>query len=140
MTGKLLWFGSLEGRRMMSVEPIGLEFAALEGTDLAISSPFVLEVLRDDGLRLKATVHVVNGGLVCRELQLSTEHGQITGAVLNKLGLAAILQQAASHIARRLGEPTTDERFSEESRPDAGVLASDYQRKSKRIPLRRPSG
>ena len=119
---------------MMRVEPIGLEFAVLEGTDLAISSPFVLEALRDDGLRLKATVHVVNGRLVCRELQLSTEHGQITGAVLNKLGLAAVLQQAAGHVARRLGEPTTDERSSEESRPDAGVLASELQRRSKRIP------
>lgn len=107
---------------MMSVEPIGLEFAALEGTDLAISSPFVLEVLREDGLRLKATVHVVDGGLVCRELQLSTEQGQITGAVLNDLGLAAILQQAARHVARRLGEPTSDESLLEESRPDAGRM------------------
>jgi hypothetical protein len=57
---------------MMSVEPIGFEMAVLEGTDLAISSTFNTEVHRKDGLRIKATVHVVGGRLICRALELST--------------------------------------------------------------------
>jgi hypothetical protein len=94
---------------MMSVEPASHEFAGLEGTDLAISSDFVVEVRRDGGRWLKATVHIVNGQLECRELELSTEHGQIDSAWLHELGMAAVLQQAASHIARSLREPTSGE-------------------------------
>jgi hypothetical protein len=94
---------------MMSVERAGIEFAGLEGTDIAISSPFVVEVLHADGLRLKATVHVVNGRLACRALELATEPAAIDRGVLYELGLATILQQAASHIAARLREPTMDE-------------------------------
>jgi hypothetical protein len=93
---------------MMSVEPAGHEFVGLEGTDLAISSNFIVEARRDDGLQLKATAQIVNGRLECRELELSTKHGQIESAWLHELGLAAVLQQAASHIARCLHEPTSE--------------------------------
>jgi hypothetical protein len=93
---------------MMSAEPAGHEFAGLEGTDLAISSNFVVEAHRDDGLRLKATVQIVNGRLECRELELSTKHRPIDRASLDELGLATVLEQAASHIARCLREPTSD--------------------------------
>jgi hypothetical protein len=94
---------------MMSVEPAGREFAALEGTNVAISSNFVVEVRGDGGLWLKATLHVVNGRLECRELELSTQHGQTARAWLHELGLATVLQQAASHLAGRLRELTSDE-------------------------------
>jgi hypothetical protein len=101
---------------MISMEPAGQELAGLEDTNLAISCNFVVEVRRDGGLWLKATVHIVNGQLECRELELSTKHGQIDRAWLHELALAAVLQQAASHIARRLGERTSDESWSEEWR------------------------
>lgn len=94
---------------MMSVEPASYEFAGLEGTELAVSSDFVVEASRDDGLRLKATVQIVHGRLECRELELSTKHGQIDRASLDELGLATVLERAASHIARCLHEPASDE-------------------------------
>lgn len=97
---------------MISVEPAGHEFAGLEGTDLAISSDFVVEARRGAGRWLKPTVHIVNGRLECRELELSTKHGQIDSSWLHELGLAAVLQQAASHIARCLHQPTSDESWS----------------------------
>jgi hypothetical protein len=93
---------------MMSVEPASHEFAGLEGTELAVSSAFVVEALHD-GLRLKAIVQIVHGRLECRELELSTKHGQIDRASLDGLGLSTVLEQAASHIARCLREPASDE-------------------------------
>jgi hypothetical protein len=94
---------------MISVEPAGHGFVGLEGTDLAISSNFIVEARRDDGLQLKATAQIVNGRLECRELELSTSHGQIDRASLDELDLATVLKQAASHIARCLGEPASNE-------------------------------
>jgi hypothetical protein len=93
----------------MSVEPASHEFAGLEGTELAVNSDFVVEASHDDGLRLKATVQIVHGRLECRKLELSTEHGQVDGASLDELRLATVLEQAASHIARCLREPASDQ-------------------------------
>jgi hypothetical protein len=123
---------------MMSVEPIGFEMAVLEGTDLAISSTFNTEVHRKDGLRIKATVHVVGGRLICRALELSTEDGDIDRKVLHGLGLATMIRQAASHAAARVGIPTADEQWSEESRFDAGVIASEVRRRLTLIPVLGP--
>jgi hypothetical protein len=121
--------------RMMSVE-FGFETAVLEGTDLAISSPFTMEVLREDGLRVRATAHVVDGRrLVCRALELSTEDGEIDRELLHGLGLATMLRQAANGAAWRVGKPTSNERRSGELRFDTGVIRSDLQRHIKGIPL-----
>jgi hypothetical protein len=107
MTGELVWFG-VGGKPMMHVDGAAPEFGGLEGGDLPIGSSFVVEVVRADEQRLTATVRLVNGRLECRELHLRTEHGQIDDRALHQLGLATILQQAATHIAGRLGEPRSD--------------------------------
>jgi hypothetical protein len=120
---------------VISVE-FGDETVVLEGTDLAISSPFTMEVIRKDGLHVKATVHVLDGRrLVCRTLELNTEHGEIDRKLLHGLGLATLIRQAAGFATWRVGVPTADERWSEESAFDAGVIRSDFQRHIKGIPL-----
>jgi hypothetical protein len=123
---------------VMSVEPVGLETAVLEGTDLAISTPFWTFVDRADGLRIKANVHVVDGRLVCRALELSIEEGEIDRKLLHSLGLATMIRRAASHVGWRVGELPRDEGWSEGSRFDAGVIASEVRRQLRSIPLLGP--
>jgi hypothetical protein len=115
---------------MMRVE-FGDEVGVLEGTDLAVSYPISLEVDRPDGLRVTATVHVVDGRLVCRKLELSTEQGRIDRNLLHGLGLSTLIRQAANAGVGRLGLPTSDE----DSRFDVGLVRSDLQRHIQGLPL-----
>jgi hypothetical protein len=120
----------------ISVEPVGSEFTRLEGTDLAIESVFNIEGIREDGLRIRATAHVVDGRrLVCRSLKLTTETGEIDRRLLHGLSLATLLRQAVNGAVYRVGQPTPDERAAGASRFDAGVVRAELQRYMQGVPL-----
>ena len=120
----------------ISVEPGGSEVTRLAGTDLAIESVFTVNGIRADGLRIGATVHVVDGRrLVCRSLQLTTDAGEIDRQILHGLGLATLLRQAANGAVWRVGRPTSGESEAGESRFDVRVVRSDLQRYMKGVPL-----
>ncbi len=119
---------------MISVEA-GFETVVLEGTDVAISSPFYLTVDRDDGLRIRATVDVVeNRRLVCRHLELATENGEIDSKLLRGLSLATWLRQGANGAVWRVGEPTVEEPAVAGSRFDRSVIMRDLRRYMTGIP------
>lgn len=124
---------------MMNVE-FGLERIRLDGTDLAIHTSFRLDVTRVDGLHIRASVQMAEGRLVCRALDLSTEHGEIDRKLLSGLGLATMIRQAADSGASRIvSKATWDEGLSDYSRFDAAVIKSDVKRRRiNRVPLRRP--
>jgi hypothetical protein len=68
---------------------------------------FKMDVSREDGLHIKATVPLAEGRPICRTLELSTEDGQIDRRLLDSLGLATLLRRAASAVpgATPLPEP-----------------------------------
>ena len=123
-----------EGLTLISVS-FGSGAELLEGTDLAVSSRFQIDTLRKDGLRVRATVHLVDGQrLVCRNLELSTERGEIDRTLLHGLGLATMIRQAAALATGRVGEPAPGGHW-EDSPFEAGAIHADVRRHIKRGPL-----
>lgn len=117
---------------VVSAEQQGEEWVVLPGSDLLVCSAFTLEADREDGLRLRATVYVEGGRLVCRALRVTSDRTGIDRGVLSGLGLATLFREVASRLAMRRGGPSPEE-GSDETRFDAGPIRDDFQRHIDRV-------